>query len=222
MLVTVSVVLVLIGLGVWQVERRAWKWNLIETRQARTAADPVALPDVVDLKTAEYRRVILRGRFLHDREMLLSGRAMGARLGYHVVTPMALAGGGAVLVDRGWVPLDRKDPARRAAGQIAGEVSLIGHLRAEPRKGVFTPDNHPDKDFWFRVDLAQMAKHAGLERVRPFYIQAAGPAPPGGLPVPVPVRIDLPNDHLKYAITWFLLAAACTLIYGIWRRQRPA
>jgi len=222
---TVIVVGVLIGLGVWQLERRAWKWNLIETRTSRIAADPVALPPAADLKAPglkkmEYRRVTLRGRFLHDREMLLSGRSWGGRLGYYVITPLTLRGGGAVLVNRGWVPLDRKDPKSRTQGQAEGEIALAGHLRAQPPKGTFSPNNDPAKNFWFQIDIAQMGKHAGLGDVRPFFIQAGEPAPSGGLPRPVPVRIDLPNDHLKYALTWFALAAAFVVIFVIWLKKR--
>jgi surfeit locus 1 family protein len=220
-LTTIAVVLVLIGLGIWQLDRRTWKLDLIETRKARIAADAVDLPKAPDLKTMEYRRVTLRGRFLHDREMYLSGRSWAGRLGYHVITPLVLSDGGAVLVNRGWIPLDRRDPARRAAGQIAGELYLTGHLRAQPPKGPFSPNNDPAKNFWFQIDIPAMATYAKLASVRPFIVQASSPAPPGGFPRPVPVRIDLPNDHLKYALTWFALAIAFAVIYGIWMRRRP-
>lgn len=219
-LTTLALVGVLIGLGAWQLDRRSWKWDLIETRTSRIAADPVDLPQSPDLARMEYRRVLLRGRFLHGREMYLSGRSWGGRLGFHVITPLALSGGGAVLVNRGWVPLDRKDPASRAAGQTQGEFVLIGHLRSQPPRGRFSPDNEPAKNFWFRIDLAEMARFAKLDGARPFYVQASTPTPPGGLPRPVPVRIDLPNDHLKYALTWFALAAAFVVIYLIWLRRR--
>ena len=219
----IPAVLFMLGLGVWQIERRAWKTDLIETRRTRIASPAVALPQTPDLSKTEYRRVRLRGRFLHDREMYLSGRSWRARLGYHIITPMALSTGGTVLVNRGWVPLKRKDPTTRQAGQIGGAVSIIGHLRAEPRKSRFSPDNAPDKNFWFQIDLPAMVAHAKLTDTRTYYVQAAEPPPPGGWPKPVRIRINLPNDHLKYAITWFLLAAAFAAIYVIYHlRRRPA
>lgn len=220
-LFTIPAVLVLAGLGVWQLERRAWKWDVIETRTARIAAEAVDLPRSPDLAAMEYRRVRLRGRFLHDREIYLSGRSPKGRLGYHVITPLMLPDGGALLVNRGWVPIKRRDPASRSAGQIAGEVSMTGHLRVQPRRNRFRPDNDPVKNYWFHIDLAAMASFAKLDAARPFYVQAATPAPPGGLPQPVPIEVNLPNDHLQYAITWLVLAAALIVIYGIWMRRRP-
>ncbi|HUT51211.1 MAG TPA: SURF1 family protein [Alphaproteobacteria bacterium] len=218
----IPAVLFMVGLGAWQVERRAWKADLIETRRTRIASPAAALPPAPDLSKTEYRRVRLRGRFLHGREMYLSGRSWRGRLGYHVVTPMALSAGGAVLVNRGWIPLGRKDPTSRQAGQINGELSIIGYLRAQPRKGRFSPDNAPDKNFWFQIDLPAMAAHAKLKDTRTYYVQAAEPAPPGGWPKPAPIRVNLPNDHLKYAITWFVLAAAFAAIYVLYHLRRRA
>jgi surfeit locus 1 family protein len=220
-LFTIPAVLVLVGLGVWQLERRAWKWDLIETRTAQIAAAAVDLPKSPDLAKMEYRRVRLRGHFLHDREIYLSGRSPKGRLGYHVITPMRLADGGAVLVNRGYVPIKQRDPATRSAGQIAGEITLTGHLRAQPGRNRFRPDNDPAKNYWFHIDLAAMSSFAKLGAARPYYVQAATPVPPGGLPQPVPIEVNLPNDHLQYAITWLLLAVALIVIYAIWMRRRP-
>ena len=181
-LCTVPAVLVLVGLGVWQLERRAWKWDVIETRTARIAAEAVDLPRSPDLAKMEYRRVRLRGRFLHDREIYLSGRSPKGRLGYHVITPLMLTGGGAVLVNRGWVPIKRRDPASRSAGQVAGEVSLTGHLRVQPGRNRFRPDNDLVKNYWFQIDLAAMTSFAKLGAARPYYVQAATPVPPAARP----------------------------------------
>lgn len=221
-LLAIPAIVFMVGLGVWQVERRAWKGDLIETRRTRIASPAVALPATPDLAKTEYRRVRLRGRFLHGREMYLSGRSWRGRLGYHIITPMALSAGGAVLVNRGWVPLKLKLPATRQAGQITGELTLIGYLRAEPAKGRFSPDNAPEKNFWFQIDLPAMTSHAKLQTTRTYYVQAAEPTPPGGWPKPVPIRLNLPNDHLKYAITWFLLAAAFAAIYVIYHLRRES
>ncbi|MDH3234186.1 MAG: SURF1 family protein [Alphaproteobacteria bacterium] len=219
-LMVIPAVLFMAGLGVWQVERRAWKTDLIETRRSRIASPAIALPQAPDLSKTEYRRVRLRGRFLHDREMYLGGRSWRGKLGYHIITPMTLSVGGAVLVNRGWVPVKRKDRATRQAGQISGEISIIGHLRAQPAKSRFSPDNDPDKNFWFQIDLSAMAAHAKLRDTPTFYVQAAEPIPPGGWPKPVPIGVNLPNDHLKYAITWFALAVAFAAIYVLYHLRR--
>ncbi|HSE75122.1 MAG TPA: SURF1 family protein, partial [Dongiaceae bacterium] len=113
-LFSVPAVIVMIALCVWQVHRLHWKEGLIADRESRIAAEPAALPPVgTDPAQMEYRRVRLEGMFLHDKELYLGARSMNGNVGYHVLTPFALAGGGSVLVDRGWVPVARKLPERR-------------------------------------------------------------------------------------------------------------
>jgi surfeit locus 1 family protein len=208
--------LVLLGLGTWQLDRRAWKLDLIATRSVALAAAPIALPaDIPDPDALDFRRVWVEGTFRHDRELHLIGRFDRDQPGYQIVTPLMLADGSAVLVNRGFVPLDKVDPASRPAGQVAGPVRVEGAVRLSVRPGWLTPDNQPANHVWFTPDLAQMAEAAGLSRVRPVFVEA-GPAPnPGGLPIGGQTRIDLPNDHLQYAITWYSLALALAVIYGI-------
>ena len=215
-LAAVPAFLVLLGLGTWQVERRAWKLDLIAARTAAFDAAPIALPDAIpDPDALDFRRVWVEGRFLHEREMHLIGRFYRDQPGYQIVTPLILADGSAVLVNRGFVPLDKVDPASRPAGQVAGTVRVEGAVRRSERPGWLTPDNQPAKNVWFTPDLSQMAEWEGLSRVRPVFVEA-GPAPnPGGLPIGGQTRIDLPNDHLQYAITWYSLALALAVIYGI-------
>jgi len=219
-LFTVPAVIFMAGLSVWQLERRTWKWDLIETRQSRIAAPPVKLPQTHPSSAFEYRRVALRGTYLHDRELYLGARSMRSNPGYHILTPMALTGGGVILVNRGWVPLARKDPAKRSAGQIDGEVEIVAHIRFGRKSGWLTPDNEPAKNFWFYVDVPAMTAHAKLKNARTFYVQAAGKSTPGVWPRPVPIRINLPNNHLQYAITWLLLALALGVIYVLYHRRR--
>jgi surfeit locus 1 family protein len=208
--------LVLLGLGTWQLERRVWKLDLIAAREAGLAAAPIELPaQIADPAALDYRRVWVEGRFRHDSELDLIGRFSGDQPGYQIVTPLMLADGSAVLVNRGFVPLAAKDPARRPAGQVEGMVRIEGVARRPVAPGWLTPANQPGQNVWFSPDLAQMAAAAGLGRVRPVLIEA-GPAPnPGGLPVGGQTVIDLPNDHLQYAITWYSLALALAVIYGI-------
>lgn len=221
--IAIPAVIVMLGLGTWQVQRLHWKEGLIAERTARTAAAPVALPRAGDdLAAAEYRRASVTGAFLHERELYLAARSRNGNPGYDVVTPFLLADGHAVLVDRGWVPLERKDPARRSEGQVAGTVTVDGVIRVPRGQSWLTPDNEPDRNIWFWIDLPAMAKAAGLAgEVAPVYLEA-GPAPnPGGFPIGGQTRIDLPNDHLQYAITWYALAVALAVIYVLWHRRQP-
>lgn len=217
--------LVLIGLGTWQLERRQWKEDLIAARDAALAAPPVDLPGNADTaRGLEFHRVRATGTFLHDRELFLNAteRSRGSA-GYLVLTPLRLASGAVVLVERGWIPRDLRDRARRASGNPAGEVAVEGILRLAPegRPGWFVPDNDPAKNEWYFLDLAAMARAAGVPDALPFYVEA-GPAPnPGGYPLGGQANTELRNEHLQYAITWYCLAAALAVIYLLLlRRER--
>ena len=150
-----------------------------------------------------------------------SARSMNGNVGYHVVTPFVLESGGTVLVDRGWIPLDHKDASSREAGEIAGETKVEGLIREAGHQGWLVPDNRPDENFWFFVDVPAMAAHAGLTDVRPYFVDAGPAQNPGGLPIGGQTRLWLPNDHLQYAITWFTLALALVVIYLIYHHVKP-
>jgi surfeit locus 1 family protein len=219
-LISVPAVLVLLGLGSWQLERLAWKEALIAERQARAAAPPAPLPpEVQGLAAYEYRSVTVEGRFLHQDEIYLVGRSLNGNAGYHVITPLERGdGGGLVLVNRGWVPYERKAPDARVEAQLAAPVTIGGVVRTSDRQRLFVPDNDTGANVWFWRDLAGMAAHLGRD-VQPVIIDA-GPAPnPGGFPIGGQNPLDLPNNHLSYAITWFSLALACAVIYVLYLRR---
>ena len=138
------------------------------------------------------------------------------------MTPLALDDGQTLLVNRGFVPASRKEPATREAGQVAGPVEIAGILRrADPPRGWLVPQNRPGDNFWFYVDVPAMAETVHLDRILPFYIEA-GPGPnPGGFPIGGQTRVALPNDHLQYAITWYLFALTLLVIYFIYHYQNP-
>ncbi len=205
---------VLLALGTWQMDRMRWKEALIQERAQRLAAPPVNLPAQVAAPEAlEYRRVQAVGRFLNDRELYLAGRSSRGQNGYHVVTPLQRADGSAVLVNRGWVPLDRKLPQSRDQGLVAGQVTVQGLARVPQPPGWFTPANQVEGNFWFYVDIPAMARAAGLTNVLPVYIEAGSAPNPGGLPIGGQPQATLPNNHLQYAITWYALAVALGVIY---------
>jgi len=220
-LMTLPAVLGALVLGSWQVQRLTWKNALIAERQAQRDAPPLAkLPAPFDRAHDEFRKVRVTGRFLHDKEIYLAARSFRGNPGYHVITPLALAGGGTVLVNRGWIPLERKAPDTRKPGQAEGTVAVEGYLRVPPGQGWFVPDNEPAKNFWFYVDIPAMARHAGLADVKP-YVLEAGPAENlGGYPVGGITQFDLPNDHLQYAITWYAMAIIGIVIYLLYHRRR--
>lgn len=209
----------LVGLGVWQLQRLAWKRDLLATVEARISASALALPaQVTDAAALDFRRVAVRGRFAHERELFLAGRSRRGRPGVQVVTPLLREGAAAVLVNRGWAPLEKKDPASRAAGQVAGTVTVTGIARVPRAPGLFVPENDPAKGFWMTVDVDAMAAARGVAPVLPVIVEADATPNPGGAPIGGITRIDYRNDHLQYALTWFALAVALVVIFVVYHR----
>lgn len=225
-LIALPAILVLLALGTWQMERRAWKADLIATMQSRLAMPPASLVELLPLgPEAAYRPVFVTGVFRHDREMHLVARRYKERIGAQVVTPLLLTEGrgmaDSVLVNRGWVPEDRRAPARRPDSQPHGEISVTGILRWPSQPGLFTPDNDPARGLWYWVDIPAMARAADLARPAPVVIESLrNPADPEALPVGGQTIVRLPNNHLQYAVTWYALAAALLGTY-ILSQRRP-
>lgn len=220
-LLTAVALAVLIGLGTWQVERLAWKEALITTIAERMAAAPVPLDEAVAARAGgaeiEYRRVSVEGRFLHDREQFFFA-THGGRSGFYVYTPLERGDGSLVFVNRGFVDMDLKDPARRQAGQVEGAVSVVGlaRERLSEKPSSLVPDNDPAQNIFYWKDIEAMADNAGLDRVKlvDVFVDADATPNPGGYPVGAVTIIDLPNNHLQYAVTWYGLALALAGVFA--------
>jgi surfeit locus 1 family protein len=203
-------VVVLTALGVWQIERRAWKLALIERVEARVHAAPVAIPaqsswPAITAASDEYRRVTVSGRFLYADETLVQAVTSDGP-GFWVVTPLLTADGTTVLVNRGFVPPDRREPATRREGDPPGTVSVTGLLRMSEPKGGFLRSNDPAAGRWFSRDVAAITVQHGLSQAAPFFIDADAVESPGGYPIGGLTIVRFPNNHLIYALTWFALA----------------
>ena len=219
---SLPMLLICLALGAWQVERLFWKKDLIAQRQAAVAAAPAAVPkSLAEARDMEFRHVSDEGVFLNDKEIFLGATSEGGGQGYQVLTPLLEPAGRIVFVNRGYIPAELKDPAKHAAGQIAGTVRVQGLLRLPPagKPNWFLPDNRPDLNYWFWVDLPAMSAADQLDRVAPFYIDADATPNPGGWPKGGVTRLTLPNNHLQYAITWFSLAVALIVIYVLFHRR---
>jgi surfeit locus 1 family protein len=223
---------VLVGLGNWQVERKRWKEDLIAKIEARVHADPVPLPATARAKgrdDLEYLHVSVTGRFHHDKERYLYAATSG-NPGWHVYTPLGLPSQRVVWVNRGWVPDANKGSETRLRGQIQGEVEVRGLVRGQVKPGLFTAQNDPAHNIWYWPDLRAMTASAFAggplaADPLPLAIDAdAKPEPPGGLPRGGVTRLELPNRHLEYALTWYGLAAALIGVYLAFAvsRLRPA
>lgn len=228
----------LIGLGVWQWRRLAEKEALLARIETRTKLPPqeVTLKELLasglSADQLDYTPIQLSGRFLNEREAhVFTNReeGVGASVGgpgYDILTPFAADGGGVVLVDRGFVPDTRRDAATRAAGQIETTIVLSGIIRRPERRSYLdVADDAKKNQFAIRDPHAILeAKLDGAPRVdlRPivdnFYIDLRQPTPPGGLPDPNPTRIDIPNNHLQYALTWWALALVFAAMFAVFLR----
>ena len=215
--ITVPAILIMIGLSIWQVQRLHWKEGLIAERVARTTAAPIALPPAgTDLKDLEFRRVAVTGTFDHAHEFYLAARSQHGNVGYWIVTPLKTEAGETVLINRGWVPETKKLPETRAEGEVAGTVTLDGIIRLPQKKGYFQPENEPRKNVWFYLSPQEMVAAADIPARTDLYLDADLTPNPGGFPIGGQTRINLPNDHLQYAVTWALLAIALAVVYVIY------
>lgn len=213
---------VLVGLGTWQMQRLEWKTALIAERDNALAAPPVALQKVAsDPEAFRFRRVKAEGVYRHDSEVLIAPRTFKGQSGRDVITPMTLSDGRILLVNRGWIPEDRVDPALRAQGQIVGNVSVTGIVSQAGKSSTWTPDNEPASNSWYFVDIDAISKARGLSAAPlPFVFRADATPNPGGLPRGRPARFELKNDHLEYALTWYALAFVLAVIYFLSQRRR--
>lgn len=211
----------LAALGVWQLERRVWKHELVAAVEARIHAAPVAAPgprawDAVDAKDDAYRRVTATGVFRHDRETLVQA-VTDRGPGFWVLTPLETPGF-ALLVNRGFVPKDRRDATTRVEGNVTGPVTITGLLRVTEPVGAFLRSNDPAADRWFSRDVEAIAKAMGLSNVAPYFIDADASPNPGSYPVGGLTVVRFPDNHLVYALTWFALCALS--LFFAWRLWR--
>jgi surfeit locus 1 family protein len=201
---------VLIALGIWQIERRAWKLALIDRVEQRVhaPAQPIPAPaswPAVSAANDEYRHVSVSGRFLHDRETLVQAVTEEGP-GYWVLTPLQQGDGRLVLINRGFVPPERRDASTRRDGNPDGAVEITGLLRISEPKGGFLRNNVPQHNRWYSRDVAAIAAAHGLDNVAPFFVDADAGSRSGGGPIGGLTVIRFPNNHLIYAVTWFALA----------------
>jgi surfeit locus 1 family protein len=233
-LFVLAAVAIFIALGTWQVERKAWKEALIATLDQRLSAAPTLLPPRglwarLDRADDEFRRVRFSAAFIPGTEarVYTVGSARRGEMpgpGYWVFALARLANGDFVAVNRGFVPEDHKDPSTRAAHNPADSIEMVGVMRWPEPRGYFAPSDNPDRNLWFvRDHLAIAAAKGWRERfadVAPFFIELETPQPPTGLPRPDALKVNIRNEHLQYAITWYGLAGALTIMFVVWLRHR--
>ncbi len=229
-ILTVVGVAILLGLGLWQLDRKVWKQTLIAQLTERIAQPPADLPARANWERLtpdkdEFRRVAFPAEFIAGEEALVysAGSALRSDVkgpGYWVFAPARLPGGSIVVINRGFVPLDRKDPATRPGGAPSGIVDVVGAMRWPETRGLFTPAEDAAGNVWYLRDHKAMADAKKWQSAAPFYIDQESPVPEGGLPLPGKLEVNLRDNHLQYAITWFGLALAFAGVYVVWLAGR--
>lgn len=238
---TLVMVAAFAGLGIWQLQRRVEKHALIAMLNERLAAPPAPLPrpskwNALTRARDEFRRVSFAATYapLPDAMVYSAGSAVRADIsgpGTWAFLPARLADGESIVINAGFVQNTMQDRAQqdRAAGRlVTGQpANLTGYIRFPEAAGTLTPPENLDKRLWFTRDHLSMAHALGWEGggkgVAPFYIDLEQPVPESGIPKPGPLTVRLKDDHLQYAITWFTLAFAVMIAFGVWwRGQRRA
>jgi len=212
--------IILLGLGSWQVDRLFWKKDLIEMRQAQAQMAPIAVP--IDTKLdpeMAFRAAYAEGRYLNDQEKYLMARTRRGNVGFQLITPLEQEDGRIILVNRGWVPQDYRDPETRPESLIEGHVRVEGVLRLPSKKHWAQPENDALKNQWFYVDVNHMAEDTGADLASPYYLELDDTEVPGGLPIGGQAKVELPNNHLEYAITWYSLALTLIVMFVLYHRR---
>jgi surfeit locus 1 family protein len=228
-LVALAALLVLVGLGTWQLQRKAWKEGLIAAMNTRLAAPPAELPAAsqwssLNAESAEFRRVRFHAQFTEGRGVYVyvAGSALRDDIkepGYFAFAPARLDDGTTVVVNRGYIPMDQQ------IGWPAGTMEVVGYLRWPESRPWFLSETNSASDTWFVRDQRTMAAAKGWGDVAPFYVDQESPVPASGLPRPAALKVNLRNDHLQYAVTWFGLAAVlvgCFVAWLVTRRRNAA
>jgi len=214
-LAAIPVLTILLALGTWQVRRLAWKTELLARIEASEAGPPVPLAAAAGLDPESFAKVAATGRFRHDLEAMLGAEVRGTALGARLVTPLVAEGRPTVMVDRGWVPVDRR--AARIE-RPEGEVSVTGYLAPPQPRDLFAAADDPAGRRFFTAEPRAIAAALGLPAAMPEMLVALGA--PGSardaLPVPADALPRPTNSHLGYAITWYGLAAALIGVLAAW------
>lgn len=212
----------LLGLGFWQLQRLGWKRELLATIDARMAEPAALLPaGDMDPRQWNYRHVTLMGAYLHAREMHVHGIGPDGQPVWRIVTPLIRQTGPAVLVDRGWVPAAAiMNGTEVEIARPTGQIRLSGTARMVEKRGAFVPDNRPADNQWFYIDLAAAARYAQLDALAPLMVVAERDHADREFPTPGRPAVEIPNNHLGYALTWFSLAAVLSAIFLLYHRPK--
>jgi surfeit locus 1 family protein len=213
---TVIGIVILLGLGFWQVERLEWKTAYLTKIENAINAPPIPLPEetVIKAEDWDFRAITAGGALLHGQQFYLRPRVHDGQVGGHVITPLKRSDGSILLVNRGFAPEDRLQDLEQHSGFIA----LEGMARIPNQTpGEFTPENDAEKDMWYWLDLPTLSEQFDLENLLPIILYQSKTSEE--YPIGGQGSIDVPNNHLHYALFWFTMAGILLVIYFLYHYQ---
>ncbi|HPF46520.1 MAG: SURF1 family protein [Alphaproteobacteria bacterium] len=215
-LISIILLACLLWLGNWQVERLEWKLGLIKQIENRAYAEPVTLPATLsNPEDMEYLSVKVTGKFSNDQEMTLYSVGPNGEAGYDLYTPFADQSGKIIIINRGWVPERMKNQQSRPETLESDIVTVAGLLRAPVKKLWYGPENDPDNNNWYYGNLNAMISAQNLTNVFPMFLYAVSMGNNDGFPIAGRTELNIVNNHLDYALTWYGLAIVLVIIYLI-------
>ena len=211
---------ILISLGTWQIKRLIWKENLIHfyLNQFKNKVINLNKENNID-KQIQFRQITAKGKFLNKNEIYITGKTYEGNAGFHVVTPFLIENGQLLLVNRGWVSEKYKLPNSRKFSLIDKIIVIKGIARLPQKKGYFVPENDPEKNFWITIKPEEIKTYLKLKQqnfITEFYVDILRESKKILLPIGVKPEINIRNQHLSYAITWYSLSIALLIIYFLY------
>ena len=212
--------LILIILGSWQVQRLSWKSDLISNYNNNFQQAPITVKELFkDRKNNKYRRTVIYGEYDHANEIQIIGKTYEVNAGFHIITPFILENNEIIYINRGWVPKKYADKKTRKFSLLEENVKVVGLVRLPQKKGYFVPENEPENGFWFTIIPEELNRHLNIIGENEFYIDELNIDEKLKLPMPANGKVQVPNNHLQYAITWYSLALGLLIVYFAWHRQ---
>ena len=212
--------IILLILGTWQVNRLSWKTDLIKDYNNKFNDHSVKFSEISnEILNFKYRKIEVSGFFNHNQEINLIGKTYEGNAGYHIITPLTLIDGNVILINRGWVPkkyLDKKSRIFTLSDEL---TKVTGLIRMPQEKGYFVPQNEPQNGFWFTVKPPEILNFLKINGEKRFYIDELRFNNKIKLPIAANGRIKFPNNHLQYALTWYILGFGLLIIYFLWHHK---
>ena len=200
---------ILLGLSGWQIKRLNWKTDLISQRISSFESDPISFVNLNQPEENEFRKVFVDGQLLNEFEMYMPALSKRGNNGFHILVPLKTTSGKFIIYDTGWVPLKIKEKEKRLLNISKNPQTFEAVIRTSGRKGYFQPENNTNTNTWFFVEPKLMSEYLKMNFENQYYLEAVNNGP-NGFPLGNQTRIYLRNNHLQYALTWFMIA--CGLI----------